>query len=474
MCYFISVNIRLKSKEKTNHYFNDIYFAIMKVLFLNPPNIPFTDKSILIEPIDVLSLASYVESLGHVVEVLDFDANKQDISQIQHYSKFNMVIVVYDNHIPLHKDNSLTSLNYIGEFFKAQSVPTVLIGKVGTYNPEILMVINFKLCIRYGHNIEGTLAEILSGKDFAKINNIAYVDNSKLFINECSNQVFNIDDLPITNRALLNSNNYLEIKSMLTSRGCINNCSFCPVKNYHGSWQGKSATKVVAEIENIVKDGVSKIIFLDDNASCDKQRLRDISNLIIKNKINVKLGLLASFNTYDSDTFRLMYKAGFRWVHFGVESASEEVLKQWNKYFDIQQSKNIIKELKQMGYRVRVSIIFDLEPATETNLNKTIDYLLDTQPQEIRLHYLVSRIGSNYNKEYNQNSTQYIHCGDVVITKNKDLKLLENKKNELLTKLSNANYKIIKNTNEWEEIAKTCDKNLKFISFCPSRYGLGW
>lgn len=446
----------------------------MKILFLNPPNSPFTDKSILIEPIDILSLASYVQSLGYNVEIFDMDANKKDITEIKNYTNYDMVIVVYDNHIPLHKDNSLKSLEFIGTFYKNKNIPTVLIGKVGSYNPQILKQINFKMCIRFGHNIEETLKQILSGKKYQQIKNIAYIENSKLIINECTNELFDINQLPVANRKLLKSDNYLEIKSMLTSRGCVNNCSFCPVKNYWGNWQGKNAQKVVDEIESIVKDNISKIIFLDDNASCDKQRLNDVSNLLIQKKLNVKLGLLASFNTYDYETFKIMYKAGFKWVHFGVESGADEVLTKWHKKFDIEQSKKIIKELKKIGYRVRVSIIFDLEPVTNTNLNKTINYLIDTQPQEIRLHYLVSRIGSDFYKDYNKNCLQYIHCDNVVIKENKDLKLLETKKDELLDKLSKLNYKIVYHTKEWEEISKTCDKNLKFISFCPSRYGLGW
>ena len=446
----------------------------MKILFINPPNEPFTDRSILIEPIDILNLASFVEMLGINVEILDMDYEQKEISKIENYYNYDYVIVVYDNHIPLHKDDSFKNLKFIGNFYKQKNIPTILVGKLGTYNPQIIKEIDFTACTIGGLNIEGTIKKILDGEKLENISNLAYNDGKNIIINKNDEKVFDINNLPIPNRNLMGKNKYIDIKSILTSRGCNNNCSFCPVRNYWGAWQGKAPEKVVQEIESLAKNKVEKIIFLDDNASCDSLRLQKISKLLIEKNIKVNLGLLSSINNYDYDTFKLMKQAGFIWVHLGIESGSQNVINRYNKKFNLENSKEIIKQLKELGYRVRVSIIFDLEPVTEENLNKTIDYLIQTTPHEIRLHYLVARKGSSLYVDLDDNCPQYIHQNNVVICGNKDLNLLEKKKQELIDKLSKLNYKIIKNTKEWAKFSKKCDKNFKFLSFCPSRYGLGW
>lgn len=39
----------------------------MNILLINPPNIPYSDISLLIEPIDLIQLGSFLEYLNHKV-----------------------------------------------------------------------------------------------------------------------------------------------------------------------------------------------------------------------------------------------------------------------------------------------------------------------------------------------------------------------------------------------------------------------
>ena len=223
-----------------------------------------------------------------------------------------------------------------------------------------------------------------------------------------------------------------------------------------------------------------KILFLDDNATVNKKRMQDISKAIIEKKLNIRLGCLASINTYDKETFELMYKAGFRWLHFGIESGSQKVLENNKKIFDIVYAKNVIKEVKQMGYRVRTSFIFDLPTTTKEDMQKTIEFILETEPDEIRGHFLSLRLGTTiYSKLSKEKElpTQYIHS---------DKPLLESKVytnfdmlqdiDILINRLKDKDYKIVRDVSKWEDLEKLRNKEgkIKFLSFCPSRYGIDW
>ena len=70
-------------------------------------------------------------------------------------------------------------------------------------------------------------------------------------------------------------------------------------------------------------------------------------------------------------------------------SGSPKVLKNNNKNFDVNYAKRVIKEVKQIGFRVRTSFIFDLPTTTKEDMEKTIEFILETEPDEIRGHFII-------------------------------------------------------------------------------------
>ncbi len=379
---------------------------------------------------------------------------------------------------------ALKNITKLCKTISKYNIKTILIGKTVTYNPKIIETIKFDIGI-IGET-EKPIKSILNTnindlKKLAKIKGIVFKKENEIIVNEPNNEKYDLDKLPIPNRDLADINDYIDIRSILTSRGCINHCDFCPTYNYWGSWRGKSAKNVVKEIELLIKKyNTKKIIFLDDNATADKKRMQDISNMIIEKNIKIRLGCLASINTYDKETFELMYKAGFRWIHFGIESGSQKVLKNNNKNFDINYAKKVIKEVKECGYRVRTSFIFDLPTTTNEDMNKTIDFILDTEPDEIRGHFLTLRLGTTiFDKMFKEKEipTQYIHSDKPLLENPKysNLEML-NDISFLINKLKEKKYKIVKDVKDWEDLEKIRNKEgkIKFLSFCPSRYGIDW
>ncbi len=460
----------------------------MNILLINPPNEPYSEQKLLIEPIDIITLATYLQELNHNIKFLDMDCKKLNCNDLMKYieKQFipDIVIISYDYHIPLHTQKALQNISNICKELKKQNIKTIMIGKMVTYNPKIIENINFDIGI-IGET-ENTSKELLSinindTNQLSNISGIVFYKGNEIVVNNPYKEKYDLDKLPIPNRNLVDLEDYIDIRSILTSRGCINQCDFCPTYNYWGSWRGKSAENVVKEIEDLVKKyNTKKIIFLDDNATAIKQRMKEISNIILEKNIIIKLGCLASINTYDKETFELMYKAGFRWLHFGIESGSQKVLNNNNKKFDVEYAKQVIKEVKKMGYRIRTSFIYDLPTTTKEDMYKTIEFILETEPDEIRGHFLTLRLGTTiYNKLSKEKEvpTQYIHSDKPLLESEiysntemlKDIDIL-------IDKLKDRDYKIVRDVSEWEDLEKLRNKEgkIKFLSFCPSRYGIDW
>lgn len=101
----------------------------MKILVINPPNVPFSSQGILIEPIDVLGVASYIAALGHDVRLLDMDIHKIRPEQFPNHvngSGYDVAVIIYDYHIPLHCDGTLQAVREIASHAKARGAPCVL------------------------------------------------------------------------------------------------------------------------------------------------------------------------------------------------------------------------------------------------------------------------------------------------------------------------------------------------------------
>ena len=273
-------------------------------------------------------------------------------------------------------------------------------------------------------------------------------------------------------RSFVDINKYMDTRTLISSRGCIGTCKFCTTPYYFKIWDGKSAEEVVNEIELLInKYNAKKIMFLDDNATVDKNRMIKICELIKEKNIKCLFGALCSIKCYDKEMLKKMYEVGFRWIHFGLESGSQKILKMMNKEMDVEEIKQIILEVKNIGYRVRTSFILDYPSTTKEDLLKTKELILSIKPHELRLHYLAYRVGTPVfleNKNI-ENKSQYIHNNKPNIENSE----LTNEINNLLNDLKNNGYNLITEEFDWNKF-NNGDKDTKIAAFTPIKYGMCW
>ena len=454
----------------------------MKVLFINPPNTPFTPKSILIEPIDVLTLASYVKSGGHKVRILDMDAKRLRPENFQPKEKFDVAVIIFDYHIPLHTDAVIDDVFQIAQKAKNSGAKVFLGGKVATHLQEKILTANSPFDVLIANEMEPALTELFESKDFSdsrleKISGIAFRSTeNKIFITSQRTQKFDLNLLPIPERELVDLYDYIDVRTILSSRGCKQQCAFCHVSSFWGIWRGRTVKSVVDEIEYLVqKLRAEKILFLDDNAIADKRRMLAISEEILKRDIKITLGCLGSISFFDEAIFAKMYTAGFRWIHFGVESGDDTLLRNIHKNITREKIVSAIKFAKNLGFRVRTSWILNLPSSDSASFDKSAELIIETEPDEIRLHYLVLRLGSEYSRQFSndsQNTNQYIHGSSPLVNLSElNNQELDKKLNELLQKLEERGYSVLRQP---DEILPKINKTEKFVSLCPLRYGLNW
>ncbi len=191
-------------------------------------------------------------------------------------------------------------------------------------------------------------------------------------------------DLPYD---LLQMDRYPSVKSgrfhIQTSRGCPHRCGFCYNTLFNKKrWRGKSASRVLDEIEYILKKfpNVKIIDPIDDNVFVDQQRVRDICQGIIDRKIHVQWRANCRFDylsTYDREFLGLLERAGCVELDFGGESGSPRLQELICKDVTADQMLQSVANLKAWAPSIEpyVSWMSGLPGETDQDLNQTFDLM---------------------------------------------------------------------------------------------------
>lgn len=459
---------------------------VSNILVISPANDPFTDDSLLIEPIDVLTVATFIKNLGYLVKFVDMDKEKLQPSQINKILELfqpKLVVIPFDYHIPLYTGASEKGVIELVKYITQKNIPVILGGRPPNAYPASYLC-SRKIVIVKGE-MENSVQALLLNMDWSEsklmhIPGVIFLNNNNEIIStEQNKRSISMPSLPIPDRSFANLSQYIDVRSMLSSRGCVEKCTFCPVHTFWGTWRSRTPIQVVDEIEYLVKfcEG-QKILFLDDHATVSKKRMQEISHLIMSREISTTLGCLATVSSFDQETIDLMWQAGFRWIHFGAEFASQTVLDKYNKRITVKQISEAVKGTINAGIRVRTSWILDSPDATLSDLDRTMEMILELNPHEIRAHYLALRAGAPLALEYeNGKHTQYIHSNQPIIKKpGVAHEIVLERTASLIKELSNRSYHIIRDSADWGKYSseELSDPEFRFLSLCPGRYGIGW
>lgn len=121
--------------------------------------------------------------------------------------------------------------------------------------------------------------------------------------------------------------------AVITSRGCVFDCTYCGSVNYWGKkWRYRSAENVLDELQKLVKGmGARSIYIFDDNFPVNKKRAIDICRGIIARKLDIQWACCSHVKMVNEELLDIMKKSGCVSIDFGVESGSDAILRNINK-----------------------------------------------------------------------------------------------------------------------------------------------
>lgn len=158
-------------------------------------------------------------------------------------------------------------------------------------------------------------------------------------------------------------------------RGCYwNKCAFCDIA-FSKTPSAKKIPDIINELKYYNEQyGVSIFNIIDEAVS--PELLDSLSDAILKNNLDVKFSTHARFEKkYNLNLLDKMYKAGFRSIWWGLESANKRVQKLINKGIDLKNVLRILENSNKAGIMNTVSCVICFPQATFEEDFETYKYL---------------------------------------------------------------------------------------------------
>ncbi len=383
---------------------------ISKVMLISPPmtllNGLFKNCTV---PLGIAYLGAVLEGEGYEVKLLDAvveDINHEEPVDQEHI-RYGLSFEEIEKRI---RDFSpdvvgitcLFSLQYRNVLLLTKLVKGIdkkIITVVGGEHPSALPVAcmqdkntDFIVIGEGEHSFLHLLKEVQGGKNFFKIDGLAFRKNGKTVVNPKTKFIENLDALPFPARHLLPMEKYFSISlpqsltyqdkrhaCLTTSRGCSGKCVFCATTKFWGNrFRPRSPENVLQEIQHLVEDyGVKELHFIDDNLTLDKERAMKIFQGMIDRKFNLKWCVpqgLAIW-TLDEELIKKMQESGCYLVDLGVESGNQDVLwKIIKKPINLKRVKGLVKTFKKHGMLVKACFVIGLPGETKEQIRQTFDF----------------------------------------------------------------------------------------------------
>ncbi|MGB8643646.1 MAG: radical SAM protein [Anaerolineae bacterium] len=173
--------------------------------------------------------------------------------------------------------------------------------------------------------------------------------------------------------------------TILTSRGCPYQCTYCSKPITGNTWRARSVENVVKEWRMLVDELHAKEIGVtDDIWNLDLKRAKELCCALIAEGLNKVPWVTIhgmKVNHADAELFQLMKQAGCRRVGFGVESGDEFILKRVvKKSQTYDQVRAAFKNARAAGLQTMGFFIFGMPYETEETMEKTIQLALELDP----------------------------------------------------------------------------------------------
>ena len=247
---------------------------------------------------------------------------------------------------------------------------------------ELLRACSYVDAILVGEGEPGAVA-LCSGRPFTEIPGLVYRTPSGIRRNKRSGTV-SLHGLPTPDFSCLPLDRYFNprpVLPVLFSRGCRwRKCRFCSHNASFAGYRRKGAEAFVDELEEYQRMHGASHFYLADQyvEAADLDRVADE---ILRRRLEVFFHVMGKpTEEYTSHGLNKLFRAGCRWICWGVESGSQRLLDVINKGTRVQDMEALLQDAAGAGISNLAMMIFGLPTSTDLDFRQTVRFLERVYP----------------------------------------------------------------------------------------------
>jgi anaerobic magnesium-protoporphyrin IX monomethyl ester cyclase len=365
-------------------------------------------------PVWASLMASFVRRRGFSVRVLDAEADdlspQETANRVAEANPLLAAVVVY-GHQPSASTQNMTAAGTICTALKQVNPERKVLlvgGHVAALPGRTLQeeAADFVCSGEGPYTVLELLEALKTGRpDYSKVRGLCYSEDGAMTSTPAAPLVKDLDhEMPEMAWDLLPMEKYrahnwhcfgnLERQpyaSFYTTFGCPYHCSFCCIqapfksgekvagwKESVNSYRLWSPASVVAQIDKLVREyGVRNIKIADEMFVLNPRHVLGICDAIIERGYDLNIWAYARVDTVKDNMLDKLKRAGFNWLAFGIEAASEQVRDDVDKGFGQEEIFRTIEKVRGGGINVIANYIFGLPEDNLESMQATLDLALE-------------------------------------------------------------------------------------------------
>lgn len=235
---------------------------------------------------------------------------------------------------------------------------------------------------------EGTLAELAQGTAPAGIRGLVWRDGDRVVANPPREHLPDLDRLPFPAYHRLtgfprgyNLPLFSYVRrpgaTMVTSRGCPFQCSYCDRSVFRKSYRTHSAAYIYDHLRHLRRDfGVRHVNIYDDLFTAHRERIFELGRMLVDRPLGVQFNCAVRVGQADEELLRLLKRAGCLQVSLGIESGDENLLAAHKPGVAPAAARDTVRRIQACGLRAKGLFMMGLPGETAASIGRTSDFVL--------------------------------------------------------------------------------------------------
>ena len=339
-------------------------------------------------PLGLLSIAAFLENEGHTVVMHDCLGPKVPAgtnANVQHILSHNPDIVGF----------SATTAGFLDGYELTVGIKAVQPQVRTIFGGVHISALGGELLERFEHidylamgEGEVTLSELAAGMRPQDISGLIWRKGNRVVTNPQRRHIQNLDDLPFPAYEKLDHFpggyrlplfSYIATPgaTMVTSRGCPFQCSYCDRSVFEQGYRYNSPEYIYEHMQYLrTRFGIRHLNIYDDLFTLNRKRIAALCELLTAKPLGVQFNCAVRVGHADDELLHMLRRAGCLMVSVGIESGDPDLLEVHKPGVYLDEVRDTVMRIKAAGLRAKGLFMMGLPGETPASIQKTSDFVI--------------------------------------------------------------------------------------------------